>query len=545
MELRQYFNTFRKWLWLIVLATLVATAASFLATRQQAPIYAAKTSLMVGQTLENPNPTGNDVWLGQQLAQTYAEIAKRDLVRGTTMEALGLSWLPEYTVQLVPNTQLLEIRVVDTNPVRAQAVAAELANQLILQSPSASDRTRQDRREFVTRQLQELETNIDETKARIDDLQQQLAGMFSARQIADTQTQINALEQKLNSYQGNYASLLSFLEGGVNTINVVEPATLPTTPIGPNKGMTILLAAAIGFLLAAGAAFLLDYLDDTLKTPDDIKDALDVTTLGAIARIEGDNPDERLVTALYPKSPAAEAFRVLRTNIQFSSLDNPPRRLMVTSSSPSEGKSTTLANLAVVIAQQGQRVVVLDTDLRRPTLHRIFQVPNNAGLTNALLQEHPSHGGFLQQTKIDNLQILTTGPLPPNPAELLSSAKFAALIESLQDQVDVLMFDSPPVMAVTDAAILARQMDGVVLVIDAGATRRDWAINAKESLDKVGAHILGVALNRLRPQAGGYYYYYYNRDYTYGDENNNDGRRSRKRSSHSKRRWLPRTSSGN
>lgn len=544
MELRQYFNTFRKWLWLIVLATLVATAASFLATRQQAPIYAAKTSLMVGQTLENPNPTGNDVWLGQQLAQTYAEIAKRDLVRGTTMQALGLTWLPEYTVQLVPNTQLLEIRVVDTDPVRAQAVAAELANQLILQSPSASDRTRQDRREFVTRQLQELETNIDQTKVRIDELQQQLAGMFSARQIADTQTQINALEQKLNSYQGNYASLLSFLEGGVNTINVVEPATLPTAPIGPNKGMTILLAAAIGFLLAAGAAFLLDYLDDTLKSPDDIKDAIDVSTLGAISRIDGESPEERLVTALYPKSPAAEAFRILRTNIQFSSLDNPPRTLMVTSSNPSEGKSTTLANLAVVMAQQGQRVVVLDTDLRRPTQHRIFQVPNNAGLTNVLLQERPSHEGFLQQTKIENLQILTTGPLPPNPAELLSSAKFAALIEKLQEQVDVLMFDSPPVMAVTDAAILARQVDGVVLVIDAGSTRRQWAVNAKESLDKVGAHVLGVALNRLRPQAGSYYYYYYNRDYTYGEEDSNDGRRSRKRSSQSKRRWLPRTSSG-
>lgn len=544
MELRQYFNTFRKWLWLIVLATAVATAASFLATRQQPPIYAAKTTLMVGQTLDNPNPTGNEVWLGQQLAQTYAEIAKRDLVRGETMKALGLSWLPEYTVQLVPNTQLLEIRVVDTDAARAQAVAAELANQLVLQSPSSSDRNRQERSDFVTRQLQELEANIDETKVRIDELQEQLAGMFSARQIADTQTQIGALEQKLNSYQGNYASLLSFLEGGINTINVVEPAVAPTAPIGPNRGMTILLAAAIGFLLAAGAAFLLDYLDDTLKTPDDIKDAIDVSTLGAIARIEGEKPEERLVTALYPKSPAAEAFRILRTNIQFSSLDNPPRTLMVTSSNPSEGKSTTLANLAVVMAQQGQRVVVLDTDLRRPTLHRIFQVPNNAGLTNALLQEHPSEEGFLQPTRVENLQILTTGPLPPNPAELLSSAKFAKLMNKLQEQADVLLFDSPPVMAVTDAAILARQVDGVVLVIDAGRTRRQWAVSAKESLDKVGAHLLGVAVNRLRPQAGGYYYYYYNRDYAYGEEGSDQGRRPRRRSSQNKRRWLPRAISG-
>ena len=269
-----------------------------------------------------------------------------------------------------------------------------------------------------------------------------------------------------------------------------------------------------------------------------------MSTLGAIARIEGENPEERLVTALYPKSPAAEAFRILRTNIQFSSLDNPPRTLMVTSSNPSEGKSTTLANLAVVMAQQGQRVVVLDTDLRRPTLHRVFQVPNNAGLTNALLQEHPSHEGFLQPTKVENLQILTTGPLPPNPAELLSSAKFAALIENLQKHADVLMFDSPPVMAVTDAAILARQVDGVVLVIDAGSDAASMGCQCQGVAGQGRRALLGVALNRLRPQAGSYYYYYYNRDYTYGEEDSNDGRRSRKRSSQSKRRWLPRTSSG-
>ncbi len=202
--------------------------------------------------------------------------------------ALGLTWLPAYDVALVPNTQLLEIRVIDTDPLRAQAVATELVRQLVERSPSATDRDRQDRRLFVTRQLQELETNIDNTTTRIDDLQLQLAGMFSARQIADTQTQISALEQKLNSYQANYAQLLTFLQGGVNTINVVEPASLPTVPIGPNKTMTILLAAVIGLLLALGAAFLLDYLDDTLKTADDVRAATDLPTLGAITRIDAE-----------------------------------------------------------------------------------------------------------------------------------------------------------------------------------------------------------------------------------------------------------------
>lgn len=548
MELRQYFNTVRKWWWLIALSVLVATVSSFLATRQQPPIYSAKTTLMVGRTIENPNPTGNEVWLGQQLAQTYAEIAKRQMVQQATQEALGLTWLPQYTVSLVPNTQLLEVNVVDTSPERAQAVANELAQQLIDQSPSAPERAQQDRREFVNLQLQELEKNIDETKVRIDELKQQLASMFSARQIADTQTQITALEQKLTSYQGNYAQLLAFLEGGVNTLTVVEPATLPTAPIGPNKAMTILLAAAIGLLLALGAAFLLDYLDDTLKNPDDIKTALDLSVLGAITSIEGESPDQKLVAAVQPKSPTAEAYRILRTNIQFSALDNPPRTMMSASANPGEGKSTTLANLAIVMAQQGQRVIIVDTDLRRPTLHRFFQLPNSAGLTNAVLQPSPLAEGFLQPTRYENLHVLTSGPLPPNPAELIGSERFATLLKDLQQRADIVLLDSPPILAVTDAAILARQVDGVVLVIEAGATRRQLAVNAKDALEKVGAKILGVALNRLRPRGDGYYYYYhyYHQYYSHDDEGQEGSARRQRKSRRPQgwRRLLPGVGSG-
>ncbi len=523
MELRQYFQTIRKWLWLILLSTLVAMAASFIATRQQPSVYSAKTTLMIGSTIENPNPVANDLWLGQQLAQTYAELARRDTVRLATMQALGLKWLPNYSVSLVPNTQLIEISVADTSPQRAQAVANELANQLIEQSPSGVAKVTQDRRDFVTKQLQDLERNIDETTVRVDELRQQLGNMFSARQIADTQTQIQALEQKLTTYQANYAQLLGFVGGGINAVNVVAPAELPTEPIGPNKALTIVLAAAIGMLLALGAAFLLDYLDDTLKNPDDIKNSLDLTTLGAVTQIEGESPEQKLVAGLQPKSPTAEAYRILRTNIQFSALDNPPRTLMITSSSPSEGKSTTLANLGLVMAQQGQRVILMDTDLRRPTLHRLFQLPNSIGLSNALLQVQPDLDSLLQDTRYENLQVLTTGPLPPNPAEMLGSERFRDLLHQLADRADVVLLDSPPTLAVTDAAILARQTDGVVLVVEAGITRRQIAQNAKEALEKVGANILGVSLNRIQPRGSGSYYYYYYHQYYSQDEEGGGG----------------------
>lgn len=539
MELRQYLITIRKWLWLIVLATVVATVASYVATRQQPPVYRATTTLIVGRTIDNPNPNSNEVWLGQQLAQTYAQLAQRGSVRQGAMSALDMAWLPEYTVALVPNTQLLEISVVDTNPERAAAVADALAEQLVRQSPSETDRKRQEEQAFVNQQLQQLRSTITETEGRITELQDQLAGMFSARQIADTQTQIAALEQKMNTYQANYASLLGFLEGGANTVRVVEQAQLPEVPIGPNKMMTILLAAAIGFLLALGAAFLLEYLDDTLKDPEDVKNATGLSTLGAIARIERENSSDKLVTLHEPKSPTAEAYRILRTNIQFSALDNPPRALLVASSHPAEGKSTTIANLAVVMAQQGQKVVLVDTDLRRPILHRLFQLPNNAGLTNALLQEQPTADGLMQPTKIDNLWVLTSGPLPPNPAELLGSGRFNTLIQDIHNRADVALFDSPPALAVTDAAILARQMDGVVLVVDAGATRRQWASAAVDTLNKVGANILGAVVNRLRPQGSGYYQYYYRRYYAYGDDADRHTERPQ-----GWRRWLPGVGSG-
>ncbi|MBK8045638.1 MAG: CpsD/CapB family tyrosine-protein kinase [Anaerolineales bacterium] len=283
----------------------------------------------------------------------------------------------------------------------------------------------------------------------------------------------------------------------------------------------------------------LDYLDDTIKTPEDVQAATHLATLGTIARIEGGTAAERLVTVSQPKSPNAEAYRVLRTNLLFSAVDNPPRSLLVTSSSPTEGKSTTLANLGVVMAQQGQRVVLVDSDLRRPTLHRLFQLPNTVGLTNAAARA-PTAAPFMQPTQVENLSVLTTGPLPPNPAELLGSTRFGELLKDLYQHADVILFDSPPALAVTDAPVLARQVDGVLLIIDAGATRRQWAVSAQETLNKVGAKVLGVALNRLNLKGSGYYYYH---NY-YSDDGSNDGKTKSKRRIQPQgwRRWLPRSS---
>ena len=510
MELKEYILPLRKWWWLIVAATLVATLSILIATSRQAPIYQTRTTIMVGRAIENPNPNGSDFWLMQQLAGTYADIAKRAPVQDATKAALGLTWLPDYTVRVVPNTQLVEISVVDTSPPRARAVASELANQLILQTPMQSGSDMDQRQAFIKTQLDDLEVKIKDTQAEIARKQADLGNLFSARQIADTQTQIAALQAKLATLQANYAALLSNTQqGAINTISVIEAAALPVSPIGPNKPATILLAAVIGFLLAAGAAFLLEYLDDSLKNPDDVQKALGLTTLGAIPVMAETATQGELAVIASSHSMASEAFRVLRTNLRFAGVDRPLKAVLITSPSPSEGKSLTASNLGAALAQAGERVILVDTDLHRPRLHRVFGLRNNRGVTSALLEERPDLNDLLQETTVPGLHVLTSGPLPPNASELLGSTRMRDLLAALSSQADTLLLDSPPATALADAAVLATQTDGVLLVLDSGVTRREAARRAIEALRRVNGRVVGAILNRLPTSGGGYYYYYY------------------------------------
>lgn len=200
----------------------------------------------------------------------------------------------------------------------------------------------------------------------------------------------------------------------------------------------------------------------------------------------------KLITMTDPRSPASEAYRTLRTNLSFYSLDEPLRTLVVTSPAPEEGKSTTVANLAVTIAQSGRRTILVDCDLRRPSLHEIFDVSNDTGLTTMVLDENAAIR--LHDTGVDNLSLLTSGPKPPNPADLLGSRHVDRVLTLLTEQADMVLIDAPPVVGVTDAAVLGAKVDGVLLVVSAGKTRRDHAARAKETLEKARVRIVGVAL---------------------------------------------------
>jgi len=515
MELRQLLIVIRKWLWLIVLGTVVAATFSYLASRSMPRIYRTTTTVMVGQSLQSANPDTQEIGTSMRLAQTYAQMVRRQPILRATIDSLGLNTSvgelrQNVSVNLVQGTQLMEISVMDVDPQRAKIVADELAQQLILGSPTATEQERETHAHFVETQLQDLQIKIEEGQRELLDLQDSLDSETSALEITNIQAQMSALGQKVTLWQGNYATLLEFFQqSDVNYISIIEPAGVPTRPISPKTELNVLLASIVGLIISLGTAFLLEYVDDTIKTPEDALRVTSLTTLGTIAPIPStERPEDTLITATQPTSPVSEAYRVLRTNLRFSSLGKSVRTLMVTSTSAIEGKSTTLANLGVVMAQAGQRVILVDTDLRRPYLHRLFGVPNAVGLTTMLLEEELNLSDVLINTNVPGLRFLAGGPIPPNPSELLEIPRMEAIIESLCQEADVVLFDSPPVLAVTDASVLAARVGGTLLVIDAGRTRTDECRKALEALSRVGANLLGVVLNRVASNGSSSYYYY-------------------------------------
>lgn len=292
-------------------------------------------------------------------------------------------------------------------------------------------------------------------------------------------------------------------------VSVVETATTPSDPIKPNVQLNTLLAAFIGLLLAGAAAFLIEYLDDTVKSTEDLE-ASGLASLGGVGRFHRPSTiQDNLVADSRSQQHFAEAYRVLRTNVQFSIIDSPGQTLLVTSANSGEGKSTTAANLALVMAQAGKKVILVDSDLRRPCLHRLFGLSNEQGLTNFLLSTPSSVDGYVQRTRFENLAVVTSGPLPPNPSELLASRRLDSLLDGLKTQADVVILDSPPALPVTDACILASKVDGTMLVVDSSKTRPQALRRAKEALTKSKTRLLGAVLNKLKRRGGGYYHYHY------------------------------------
>lgn len=523
MEIRQYLGPLFKWWKLILVACLLAGISGFFVVSRQPPEYQSTAVLVIGRAVYELNPTGNEIGLAQQLSAYYANIAERDVVRSPTMQALNLDWLPPYTVATVPNSQILEITVTDTDPARAQAVANELANQLIKQSPSNPDLQEQRRQEFLREQISLIEKNIEDTLDQIAQKEAELGSLNSARQISQTQSEIAALQQKLTTLQTNYTGMLNASTGqGMNSLTLFQAAGLPTQPMRSEKPMVILMSIAIALMISGGAAYLIEYLDDTFEDADEINHHLNLPVIGLIPEIEGNGDDKTSLVVQDVKSVEAEAFRALRMNIDFLQVHTPIHTLLVASVGKTEGKSVVAANLALTIARGGKKVILLDSDLRRPSLHKYINIPNDTGLSNIFLHE-VDIADVMVNAESDNLWVISTGVTPPNPGEMVSSPKMSEILQRLADQAELVIVDGPPVL-VTDATILASKVDAVLLVVGAGRTRRSEAQVAMKQLERAGARVIGAVMNRVDLGQRGYYKLY---QYDYGVEASDKERKRR------------------
>ena len=514
MELNKYIFPLRKWWWLVAASTLIAAIFSSLSVLRQPAIYQARTTLMIGTTITNPNPSSNELFLGQQLAAAYADLANREIVRNATKNSLGMSQLPEYFAQALPNTQLIAITVNDIDPERAQIVANELAAQMIHLSPVSGQSDERVRQEFVRERLNSLEVQIQETEVEIEKLQEELANTFSAQQINNKQDQIASLQSKLSTMENNYGLLLSNTQqGAINTLTIIASAELPSRPMGSLKGLTILLAAAAGFVLAAGTAYLLEYLDDSLKSPDTVMNLFSAPILGRIFEQADGINENRLYDADDSNHPLTEPFRALRTEIDLAEMGQRLKTILVTSPDSGDGKTSVAVNLALSISQRGKKVFLLDADLRKPKIHKLFGLANDEGLADVVFAR-AVFDWRIGIKEVKQISVLTAGNKPADPAELLSSEKMALFLTELKEVADVVIIDGPPLF-VPDAMILASKVDGVLMVVRPAHTRQSLAKASMEHIKLVGAKVVGVVLNRI-PLRGADYYAGKSYLYTYG-----------------------------
>jgi capsular exopolysaccharide synthesis family protein len=314
-------------------------------------------------------------------------------------------------------------------------------------------------------------------------------------------------------------------------IRIIDRAEVPLLPVKPRKKLNLLLAMVVGLTLGVGLAFFLEYLDNTIKLPEEVRDYLKIPYLGpvpAFAQTRNlDGIPKDMITVHSPRSTASESFRGVRTGILFSSADKAPQTILISSAGPSEGKTVCAVNLAVIMAQAGSRVLLMDFDMRRPRIHQLFDIGRDIGVSNLLVGDAEIKDALVSP-ETPNLDVIPCGPIPPNPSEIIGSHRMETLMEALRKDYDRIIIDSPPLTAVTDSVILSQSVDGVVLVIRAGDTPRQIVLNGVTQLKSVNSRVLGAVLNGVNTGKSSYYYYQYYY-YYYGE----DGRR-KKRTQHRK-----------
>ncbi len=488
---------------LIVLVLVVVVGATFGIDKARTKRYQSTATLYFLAQGVNAASGASTALSPQQLA-TDVELVESAPVQNAVSKTLGVP-APPVAVSLVGTTQIADLSVQSSDP----AFAARAANAY------ASAYIEQTRQQFVKSQLASevsVQSQINSLQTQIDAAQLQLAqNPSSSTTPSSLQAQLAGLYQQQSSLKSQLSQLQLITAQSSNGGRLVTPAVPSATPSSPRIARDIGIAVVAGLLVGIGFALLRDNLDDRVRGKDQLEQLMPgIPVLGLIPVIDGwrDRKRPYLVAQTHPKSPPTEAYRGLRTSVQFMALENPTKVLQITSPSAGDGKTTTSANLAWIMAEAGQRVVLVGCDLRRPRIHEFFGLPNDIGFTSVLLGEAELEDVVLDVSGQPRLQVLPTGPVPPNPSELLSSAKTREVFKRLCDYADIVIVDSAPVLPVTDAAVLSTHADAILLVVSAGMVRRRDVVRSVEMLHQINAPIAGTVLNRA-PETDSYAYYHY------------------------------------
>lgn len=449
MELRDYLRIMRRRWLLIVSSVIVAVGVAAVVTFNMTPQYASTAGLFVSTTPSDSNEAYQGSLFSQQRITSYADLATGQELSRRVIDELGLDTTPALLAEQVDTTVVPETVNLDLTVTDPDPAAAQLLAQTFAQQ--------------LTGFVNELETPPGRANAPIK-------------------------------------------------LSIVDAAPLPESPVSPQPLRNLALAAVLGLLLGLGLAVLRELLDTSMKTQHDVEEVTDAPVMADIA-FDQKATKRPLITSLEPHAPRVEAFRVLRTNMQFVDVDNQSKVFVVSSSLPGEGKTTTACNLAITLAQAGERVLMIDGDLRRPQVAGMFSVEPAVGLTTVLIGSIELEDA-LQESTIDNLTVLTSGAIPPNPSELLQSRAMTDVVERARKEYDVIVIDAPPLLPVTDAALLSAQADGALVVVRHSKTTREQLRHSLERLAAVDAKALGLVFNMVpvrgrRGQAGyGYGYGY-------------------------------------
>lgn len=528
LDFRRYFNIFLHWSWLILLVTLIFGAAAYFISKRLPPYYQSSTTLLVNVAPANQTTDYSSVITSQQLTSTYAQMIAKDPVLSQVISQLNLSLTIEQlkkltTITPINNTQLIKIVTETTNP----QLSADIANAIATVFAAHIQDIQSQR---FTESKATLEAQLADTKSQIANYEAQSSTATSA----DEKQRLDSL---VTQYRTIYSTLLQSYETirlseaqSVSSVTQVDTAKPDPRPVKPSAFQNTLLAAMVGFVLVAGAIVLREALDDTIKSPEEIGEKFNLPIIGVINH-HNDNHGTP-ITIADPHSSTSEAYRSLRTNINYMGVNKPLRTLMVTSSEPGEGKTTTLTNLAVVLAQNNKQVMLIDCDMRHPHVHISLRLNNRKGLSNLFEHSSTVSDGILQRSEVSNLSVVTSGNLPPNPAELLGSKRMQSIIDSMVKSTDMVLMDAPPTLAVTDAVVLAPLVDGVLVIVRPAKTRRSALKQTLAQLEQVKARVIGVVLNDVTTRSTSYSYHYkYYRNYAayqkyYGKQHQKGGKKS-------------------